>query len=162
MHKLLISLAATASLTVGGCGLMPGNSVGDGIVHALDQLPLIYRPTIQQGNVVTQEVVNRLEPGMSKRQVRYALGTPMLVDVFHQDRWDFVYTKGVGSTPDEIKRVTLYFEDDRLTRIEGDYRPQPLAERAEEKKEVVISVPDWEGSEETLWGRAIKSVGIGD
>jgi outer membrane protein assembly factor BamE len=160
MHKLLIALPVAASLV--GCSTWTDDRGRDPITRALDEAPLIYRPTIQQGNVVTQEAVNQLQPGMTKRQVRYALGTPMLVDVFHQDRWDFVYTQGVGSTPDETERVTLFFEDDRLVRISGDLRPQPAAEQSEERQEVVVSVPDWDGDDGTLLRRALRGIGLDD
>ena len=56
----------------------------------------IYKLDVQQGNVVTQEAVNQLKPGMNKRQVRYIMGSPLLVDVFHQTRWDYVYTNQPG------------------------------------------------------------------
>ncbi len=162
MSKLLTALAATATLMLHGCSLLPENGIGDGITRSLDDLPLIYRPSIQQGNVVTQDLVNSLQPGMTKRQVRHVLGTPMLVDLFHQDRWDFVYTLGKGSNPDEIKKVALFFENDSLTRIEGDLRPQPEAEREAPKRDVVVSVPDWDGNDRTLVGRLLKGVGLGD
>lgn len=160
MHKLLIALPVAASLA--GCSYWADEHGRDPITRALDAAPLIYRPTIQQGNVVTQELIDQLQPGMTKRQVRYALGTPMLVDVFHQDRWDFIYTLGVGSTPDETKHVALFFEDDRLTRISGDLRPQPVAEQQQETREVVVTVPDWEGDDGSLLGRALRSVGLDD
>ena len=159
MHKLLTFIAIIASFLLHGCG---SYNIGDGITRALDKVPLVYRPTIQQGNVVTQEAINRLEPEMTKRQVRFVLGSPMMVDVFHQNRWDFIFTEGLGSTPTEIKRVALFFEDDRLLRIEGDIRPLPVAEREEEKKEVIVSVPDWQGEHIPFWRRGFQAVGIGD
>ncbi len=159
MHKLLTFIAIFASLLLGGCGRF---GIGDRITDALDRMPLIYRPTIQQGNVVNQETINRLEPEMTKRQVRFVLGTPMMVDVFHEDRWDFIFTEGEGSKPSEIKKVALFFENDRLKRIEGDIRPLPPEQREEVKKEVIVSVPDWEGGKKPFWRRGLQAVGIGD
>ena len=159
MRKLLTFITVAATLLAGGCGKY---NLGDGIISALDRMPVVYRPTIQQGNVVDQESISRLEPGMTKRQVRYLLGTPMLVDVFHQDRWDFVFTHGEGSTPEEIKRVAMFFEDDRLARLEGDLRPEPIDEQELEKKEVVVSVPDWEGEHKTIWRRAVDTLTFSD
>lgn len=158
MHKLLIFIAMLATLAAAGCSTM--SDVTDAIPEALDRAPLIYRPSIQQGNVVTQEQVNELKPGMSKRQVRFLLGTPMLIDVFHADRWDYVFTLGEGSRPSEMQRVTLYFDQDRLVRIAGDLRPQPESERIEKKKEVVVTVPDWEPQDKSLWQRALGRVGL--
>lgn len=164
MRKLLIFITTLATMTAGcstvGDSLRSIGSATDIIPDALDRAPLIYRPTIQQGNVVTQEQVNELKPGMSRRQVRFLLGSPMLTDVFHANRWDYTYTLGEGSTPEEMRHVTLYFEEDRLVRIAGDLRPQPEGERAEVKKEVVVTVPDWEPTDKSLWRRAKESVGL--
>jgi len=162
MRKLLIFITTLATLLSAGCASVGDTveSVADVIPNALDRAPLIYRPTIQQGNVVTQEQVNDLQPGMTKRQVRFLLGTPLLTDVFHVDRWDYAYTIGKGSTPEEIRRVTVFFEDDRLVRIAGDMRPQPESEREAKKKEVVVTVPDWEPQNKSLWRRALGSVGL--
>lgn len=167
MHKLLISITAFATLSATGCStigdtLRSFGDVTNVIPDALDRAPLVYRPTIQQGNVVTQEQINELTPGLTKRQVRFVLGTPMLTDVFHHDRWDYVYTIGEGSRPEELQHVTVYFEDDRLVRIAGDIRPQPPEERTEPRKEVVISVPDWEPERKSLWRRLLDSLGFED
>jgi outer membrane protein assembly factor BamE len=154
MRKLLIFITALATLAVAGC------STYDKIPDALDKAPLVYHPTIQQGNVVSQEQINQLEPGMTKRQVKFLLGTAVLTDFFHLDRWDYVYTLGEGSTPDEIRRVTMFFENDRLVRIAGDMRPQPPEEREEPKKEVVVTVPDWEPDGKSLWRRGLSAIGL--
>lgn len=153
MRKSLIFLGIAATVAGTGCGSLDG--VTDAIPDALDRAPLVYRPTIQQGNVVTQEQINELQPGMTKRQVRFLLGTPMLTDVFHANRWDYAYTKGVGSRPEEIRQVTVFFEEDRLVRIAGDMRPQPPEEREEVNKEVVVTVPDWEPAKKSLWRRTL-------
>ncbi|MCB1786929.1 MAG: outer membrane protein assembly factor BamE, partial [Gammaproteobacteria bacterium] len=99
MRKLLIFIVSSATWLTAGCSSMSG--ITDAIPNALDRVPLVYRPQIVQGNVVNQELINQLEPGMTKRQVRFLLGSPMLSDVFHVDRWDYAYTSGEGSRPDE-------------------------------------------------------------
>ncbi len=159
MHKLLIFITLASSVALSGCGSFA--DVGNAIPNALDRMPLIYRPTIQQGNIFTQEDIDRLQPGMDKRQVRFVLGTPMLEDVFHKDRWDFVYTVGVGSRPSELKKVALFFENDRLVNIEGDLRPLPLSEQKPRDKEIVVEVPDWEGDQKGFWARLLDSVWLG-
>jgi outer membrane protein assembly factor BamE len=153
MRILPIFIALIAGLGLSGCGSM--SDVTDAIPNALDRAPLIYRPTIQQGNVVSQEQINALQPGMSKRQVRFVLGTPMLDDVFHADRWDYVFTLGEGSRPKEMQRVTLFFSDDRLARITGDLSPQPESEQTPPDREIVVSVPDWEEPNKSLFRRFI-------
>lgn len=158
MRKLLIFIGVTASIGLTGCSSI--GSVADVIPNALDKAPLIYRPTIQQGNVVSQEQINELKPGMTKRQVRFVLGTPMLTDVFHADRWDYAFTKGEGSRPSEQSQVTVHFADDRLERISGDMRPQPESEREPVKKEIVVSVPDWEPEHKSLLRRSLDAIGL--
>lgn len=135
-------------------------SVSNAIPDALDRMPVVYRPHIQQGNTINQELVNQLKPGMSKNQVRYLLGTPMLVDVFHSNRWDYYYSLRRGQELMSQKRVALFFEDDRLVRVSGDYRPVPMPENAKEEKETVVSVPDYEESQKGLFSRALDTLGI--
>ena len=79
-----------------------------------------YKIDIQQGNVVTQEMVEKLKPGMTAAQVRFILGTPLVVDAFHKDRWDYVYRLRKGGTVVEHRRIVIVFQDDKLARVEGD------------------------------------------
>lgn len=159
MHKLLISLTLSASLMLSGCsGWM---SQGDIVTNTLDTLPLIYRPEVQQGNLITQEQLAQLKTGLDKRQVRYLLGTPMLNDVFHDNRWDYVYTIGKGSKPSEIRRMSLHFEDERLARIDSELKADAQDVAQERSKEIVVSVPDYEG-DSTLFGGMLRTIGIGE
>jgi outer membrane protein assembly factor BamE len=119
-----------------------------------ENFSLVHRPDIEQGNIVTPEMVALLEPGMSQRQVKFALGTPMLVDVFHQQRWDYLYAVKRRNEPMEIKGYSLYFDGDRLVRFGGDIAPIDESESIEEKKELIVSVPDYDGDLgilERLW-----------
>lgn len=79
----------------------------------------IYRPDVRQGNYVDQSLVNQLRPGMSKDQVQFLLGTPLLADPFHKERWDYVYRfqPGRGGKIEE-RRVTLFFQGDSLSRVD--------------------------------------------
>ncbi len=165
MRKLLISIILPATLINTGCstigkGAEKLGSVTDIIPQALDRAPFIYRPTIEQGNVVTQEQVNRLKPGMSREQVRFVLGTPTLNDFFHANRWDYPYTVGKGSHPTEIKHLAVFFDNGRLTRVVGDYRPQPQKDQAPVAKKGVVKVPDWNPEAKTLVGKALQAVGL--
>jgi len=167
MQKLLISITVTASLFSAGCstvgdGLESASAVTDWIPDALDRAPLIYRPTIQQGNVITQEQVNQLKPGMSRSQVRFVLGSPTLRDVFHDDRWDYPYTEGVGSTPEEYKYLSVFFDNDQLVRVAGDLHPQPASEQEPVAKPSVVKVPDWEPEPRTLWEHVTDAVNFDD
>lgn len=126
---------------------------------ALEALPFVHKTTVQQGNIVTEELVDRLQPGMTRDQVRFLLGTPMLVDLFHTDRWDYTYTIGRGYRPSEVTRLTLFFSGDALTRIEGDLRPDSERAAEREPSERVVSVPDWE-DKRGLLSRAFTKVGL--
>ena len=82
-----------------------------------------HRVEVQQGNLVTQEMLSRLKPGMSPSQVRFVLGTPLIIDPFHKDRWDYVYSLQKGGKQIERRRVTIRFENDKMKSIEGDVTP---------------------------------------
>jgi len=79
-----------------------------------------FRIEIQQGNFVSQEMVAQLKPGMSKEQVRLALGTPLLADIFHADRWDYVYYRDKPGEKRDQRKLTVFFEDGKLMRLDGD------------------------------------------
>lgn len=79
-----------------------------------------YRIDIQQGNYVTQDMVAKLKPGMTRSQVRFALGTPLIVDPFRNDRWDYFYMMHRAGVLTEQRVVTAIFRGDELLRIEGD------------------------------------------
>ncbi len=83
-----------------------------------------YRPDVQQGNVVTKEMVDQLHAGMTRDQVRFLLGTPALVSLFHQDRWDYVYLlkRGKGSEV-QSRKLTVHFKDNRVERFDADEMP---------------------------------------
>ena len=85
---------------------------------------IVYKQDIQQGNVLDQDNVAQLETGMTKRQVLVLLGSPSVQSPFHADRWDYMNTFARRGE-ETIKRVlTLRFEDDRLTAVEGSYLEQ--------------------------------------
>ena len=79
-----------------------------------------YRIDIRQGNFVTQEMIVQLKPGQSKDQVRFILGTPLLADMFHGDRWDYVYRFQPGHGEAQQRRIAVFFAEGKLTHITGD------------------------------------------
>ena len=102
---LIVSIAAVLS----GCKSVP-------------MLPGLttYRIDIQQGNVVTQDMIDKLKPGMTRHQVRFVMGTPPIADPFHKDRWDYVYYLNRAGRVVEHRRLILVFDGDVLKRVEGD------------------------------------------
>jgi outer membrane protein assembly factor BamE len=86
----------------------------------------VYRANISQGNIVEEEDLDQVEVGMTRNQVRFLLGTPMIADPFHQNRWDYVYYVKIGRRDATAKRwVTILFDDDTVTEIQ---RNRDLAE----------------------------------
>ena len=94
-----------------------------------------YKAPVQQGNWITQEQVALLQPGMTREQVRFALGSPTLTSVLHADRWDYPYYFKPGYGEPQERKFTVWFENDHLTRWEGDKQPdlQPFQLNAEGK-----------------------------
>lgn len=82
-----------------------------------------YRIDVRQGNMVTQDMAAKLKPGMTKDQVRFVLGTPLITDIFHADRWDYVYRFQPGWGEVQERKFTVYFADGRLARVAGDVAP---------------------------------------
>lgn len=108
----------------------------------LPGLPGVYRIDIQQGNVVDKEMLDRIEIGMERRKVRFILGTPLLVDPFNQDRWDYVYSLRRGSGEVMGQRVSVFFVDDRLARIEDRLEPGVTPGSAAERAQTLVKVPN--------------------
>ena len=93
-----------------------------------------YRMEIQQGNFITQEMLSQLRPGMTRDQVRFVLGSPLIVDLFHADRWDYVFQRALEYNKGfEQRRVTVFFDKDKLARIDGDVVPAAASGAADAK-----------------------------
>lgn len=99
-----VLLALTVAVALSGCGML-------------------YKQSVQQGNLLENDQVDALKPGMTKRQVSLVLGTPALSSPFRDDRWDYVSSYKDGNGVVDLKRLTVFFENDVLVRIEGDYEP---------------------------------------
>ncbi len=112
MRTLLVSLFCVITLaSISACGF-----VG---------FPGVYRINVEQGNIIDQTKVDKLKIGMSRRQVRFILGTPMIEDSFNHDRWDYTHTIRNGKNSILDQSLIVYFEGEKLSRIEGDFTPTP-------------------------------------
>jgi outer membrane protein assembly factor BamE len=90
-----------------------------------------YRMEIQQGNFISQEMVSQLKLGMSKDQVRFVLGTPLITDSFHANRWDYVFRRQKSNSSElEHHKLAVIFEDGKLVRVDSDVIPAPEADAA--------------------------------
>ena len=114
MRKALVPLLALAAAA---CGQGPSGSRPP--IVSVNLAP--YRIEVQQGNFISQEMIVQLKLGMSRDQVRFILGTPLVSDIFHADRWDYTYRRKRANSPElEHRSITVFFEDHKLKRIEGD------------------------------------------
>jgi outer membrane protein assembly factor BamE len=114
MRTLKSWLAIASLLVLSGC-----NNIG-----SMD-FPGVYKISIPQGNIITQEMVDQLRPGMTKRQVIFVMGTPLVRDPYHQDRWDYVYNFQPGGGERGQERLSVLFENDQLVSLSGDFEPTP-------------------------------------
>jgi len=117
MRRSRLLLVAASSALIAACSYKPG---------FLNE----YKIDIQQGNVLSQEMVAQLKPGQTRDQVRFLLGTPMVADVFHQQRWDYVYRYKNGQTGDvNSRKLTVFFDaEGKLQRVDGDIAAADVSE----------------------------------
>ncbi len=141
MRKLLFSFSLLASLTLASCSTV------------LNNLPGVYTLEIQQGNIVDQNMINQLRPNMDKRQVLYIMGSPMLLDYFHKNRWDYVYSVKASGEDMVEKKVFLVFKEvdgtDKLAGLYGDFKPSnlPVVKPTDDK---TVDLPKRE-IDRTMW-----------
>ncbi|WP_432741061.1 outer membrane protein assembly factor BamE [Methylobacter sp. G7] len=129
--------AIAASLTLASCTTI------------LTNLPGVYTVDVQQGNIVDQDMIDQLRPSMNKRQVQYIMGSPMLIDFFNQQRWDYLYSAQLGGESRQQKRISLYFDNDQLIGVQGDFKPSVIPV-IKTSGETTVDVPK-RNLEKTLW-----------
>ena len=117
MLSTRLTLPLLAALLIGGCTHSPMPYI------PRPGIPFVHKIDVQQGNVVTQEMVAQLRLGMNKKKVRFVMGTPIIQDTFHSSRWDYIYTFHEGGGSTERRRITTVFnEDGKLIALEGDIK----------------------------------------
>jgi len=123
-------------------------------------VPLLYKIDIQQGNVINQEMLNKLAPGMDKKQVKYIMGTPVIIDPFHNERWEYIYSLQKGGKVREQRHITLHFENGKLEHISGDIEVSNIPRREEEivTEDNAIIVPESEQEEKGFFSRLFKKI----
>ena len=145
MRKFLILLSSVfLVLALNGCGAS---------APALKP----FKMDIQQGNVVTSKMLLQLKPGMTKSQVRFIMGTPLVVDSFHKDRWDYFYQLRQAGKVVEQRRVILDFEKDLLSKVRGDVVPAGTAGAASGDESIAKTiVMPAKKAEEKSWTEKLK------
>ncbi len=114
MTHILRILAIVFAVALGGCSALAPQKI-----------------EILQGNFISEDIARQLKLGMTKQQVRYLLGTPLLADVFHTDRWDYVFYRDYRNGRIDERKLAVYFQDGKLVKLAGDVLPaSPEAEKA--------------------------------
>ena len=137
-------LPAVLAAALGAC-----SSFDQGTRGIADALTL-YRPEVVQGNFVSKEQVAALQPGMTRLQVRDILGTPLVTSVFHQNRWDYIFTMKRQGVEPQRYRLTAYFEGDTLARFDGDDMPSEAEFVQRISRERKVKVPLLQATEDQL------------
>ena len=122
--------------------------------------PLLHKIDIQQGNIIDQKMLNKLKPGMNKKQVKFIMGTPVLIDPFHNERWEYIYSFQEGGTVREQRHITLHFENDKLAYISGDIEisniPRQEYKIITEENAIIVPISDKE--EKGFFGRLFDKI----
>jgi len=139
-HGVVLAACAAAA----GCSSV--DAVSNGIISPITP----YRVEVVQGNFVSKEQVDQLKPGLSRQQVRELLGTPLVTDIFHAERWDYIFTLRRQGVPDQSRRLTLLFKGDTLERLDGDTMPSESEFIASINKRKGGKVPQLEATEDQL------------
>ena len=137
---LLTSLTFVGLLALAGCSF-----------------PGVYKIDIQQGNVVTQDMIDQLRPGMTRRQVRFIMGNPLLTDTFHADRWDYLYSLQPGGGERQQERISVIFNaNDQLVSLSGDFMPGVSRDEAIMGKDSGTTVTPAENGEKAKPEKPVK------
>jgi outer membrane protein assembly factor BamE len=147
-----IVLAAAVAALLAGCGTF--DNAPSRIAGALTP----YKVEVVQGNFISREQVEALQPGMSREQVRTVLGTPLVSSLFHNDRWDYVFTLKRQGVPPQQRRLTVFFNGEAMARVEGDTMPSESEFVATlDNRRKTGRIPALEATEEQLRAAAGKS-----
>jgi outer membrane protein assembly factor BamE len=136
MHIILRLITLLFVLSLAACS-------SDGGVR----IPGLYRIDIQQGNVIDQVMIDRLRPGMDKSQVHFILGTPAIVDPFHTDQWEYLYTMSDSGKTRVQRHLRIHFKDEKLAWIDGDVvaTGRPPADALRQSRTVEVPLRDNNG-----------------
>jgi outer membrane protein assembly factor BamE len=116
------------------------------------EFPFVYRLPIDQGNVVKQDMIDQLQPGMSKEQVQFVMGTPMIASTFREDRWDYLFSLQRGNDILKQYRLSVFFKEDQLVNYTGNFKPtaaggkdiadNPDVDNPDNYKDVTVQKPE--------------------
>lgn len=143
--RLRVALTLSLASLLAAC-----SSVSETTRNAMSALTP-YKVEVVQGNFVSREQVQALQPGMSRQQVREILGTPLVASVFHGDRWEYVFTIKRQGVQEQARKLTVFFDGERFVRAEGDEMPSETEFVATIGKPIGdLKVPNLQATEEQL------------
>jgi outer membrane protein assembly factor BamE len=149
--RLPLSSLLRPGLALAACAVAAGCGSVDAVSYRVTDSITPYRVEVVQGNFVSKEQVDQLKPGMTRLQVKELLGTPLVSDIFHAQRWDYIFTLRRQGVPDQARRLTVYFNGDALERSDGDVMPSESEFIASiNKRKGGGKVPQLEASEDQL------------
>ncbi|MEJ8840582.1 outer membrane protein assembly factor BamE [Ramlibacter sp. AN1133] len=152
LRQSRIVFATVAITLLAGCGSVDtiGNRVGTAFTP--------YRVEVVQGNFISREQVQALQPGMSREQVKQTLGTPLVTSLFHGDRWDYVFTLRRQGVPPQQRHLAVFFKGDAMERVEGGESMPSEAEFVStlDNRRKGGKVPRLEATEEELRAASVK------
>ena len=117
--RMMLATVVCASVVLAGCSFKR------------PRLPRVHKLTVQQGNVINQDMIDKLRPGMTRSQVAFVMGEPVVRNSFNDDRWDYVYTIELPGVYSTTQTVSLYFVDEQLAYFTGDLVPSRVKEAEE-------------------------------
>ena len=122
------------------------------------KLPGVHRIDIQQGNVVQQDMIDRLRPGMDKNQVQFIMGTPAIIDPFHTEQWEYIFTLSEEGNTRTQRHLRIHFENDRLAYIDGNVITTDRTPGDATRASKTVEVPIRDGSEGGLFRRILNTL----
>ena len=125
------------------------------VLDAPTKLPFVYRIDVQQGNTIRQSMLDKLEPEMSKEKVAFIMGYPLLVDPFHNNRWEYIESTTSSLGERYQRRVTLFFVDNKLTHIAGDTITEERQSKEDSTRNLNIQLSPT-GKKESFFKRLFK------
>ena len=134
--RIMLATCICASLILAGCSFKR------------PRLPRVHKLTVQQGNVINQDMVDKLKPGMTRSQVAFIMGEPVVRNSFNNDRWDYVYTIELPGVYSTTQTVSLFFVDEQLAYFTGDLAPRRFteAEATAQTDDTAEAAPESQGS----------------
>ena len=136
--RLLIAAVSVALVLVSGCTRPRVPTLAE---MSPANLPFIHKIDVQQGNVVTQEMLAQLQRGMDKKKVNFIMGSPIIHDTFNADRWDYIFTLQPGGGDMERRLITLHFDEGKLESISGNVTPAATETIAVSRQDTTVDVP---------------------